>query len=38
MKAGYSEEVLTKVDVLKKAAEGGVYDNFRDRIMFPFLI
>lgn len=36
LKAGYSEEVLTKVDVLKKAAEGRVYDNFRDRIMFPF--
>lgn len=36
LKAAYSEEVLTKVDVLKKAAEGRVYDNFRDRIMFPF--
>lgn len=36
LKAGYSEDVLMKVDVLKKSDNGRVYDNFRDRIMFPF--
>lgn len=36
LKAGYSEAILTKVDVLKKSENGRVYDNFRDRIIFPF--
>ena len=36
LNAGYSKAVLTKVDVLKEAEDGRVYDNFRDRIMFPF--
>lgn len=36
LKAGYSKAVLTKVDVLKESETGRVYDNFRDRIIFPF--
>ena len=36
LKAGYSERILTKVDVLKEADNGRIYDNFRDRIIFPY--
>ena len=35
-KKGYSEELLEKVGLVsRKSKEGGVYDKFRGRIMFP---
>jgi DNA primase catalytic core len=37
LKAGFSKSVLTRIDVLKEDKNNGrVYDNFRDRIMFPY--
>jgi DNA primase catalytic core len=35
LKAGFSRSVLTRIDVLKEN-NGRVYDNFHDRIMFPY--
>ncbi len=35
--AGYKPEVLEAVGLAKKRQGGGVYDVFRDRLMFPIL-
>ncbi len=34
--AGFSEQKLIEVDILKKSERGFVFDTFKDRLMFPF--
>lgn len=36
IKAGYSESILKRVNILAENERGNTYDVFRDRIMFPF--
>ena len=34
---GYSEEELLSADLCRKGRNGGIYDTFRDRLMFPVI-
>ena len=34
---GYSEEELVLADLCRKGRNGGIYDTFRDRLMFPVI-
>ena len=34
---GYSEEELLLADLCRKGRNGGIYDTFRDRLMFPVI-
>lgn len=34
--AGFSEQKLVEIDILKRSDKGFVFDTFKDRIMFPF--
>ena len=34
---GYSEEELLLADLCRKGKNGGIYDTFRDRLMFPVI-
>ncbi len=34
---GYSEEELLMADLCRKGRSGGIYDTFRDRLMFPVI-
>ncbi len=34
---GYSEEELVEAGVCKRSAKGGVYDSFRNRVIFPII-
>ncbi len=37
MKKGYSEEELILANVCRKSENGSVYDNFRNRVIFPIM-
>ena len=34
---GYSEQELVAADVVKRGRQGGLYDSFRNRVMFPII-